>query len=81
MSDRDFSGRAAWVTGGASGVGRACAVALAKAGADIAIGSLLAGHDKHVVPQQFVYLPSDSRIELETFGTRVHAAPLDVTSD
>jgi len=86
MSDRDFSGRAAWVTGGASGVGRACAVALAKAGADIAIGSLLAGHEKHVVPQQFVYLPSDSelddaRIELETFGTRVHAAPLDVTSD
>ena len=45
MSDRYLSGRVAWVTGGASGVGRACATALAKAGADIAIGSLLSGGD------------------------------------
>src|SRR5690606_38994747 len=42
MSDRFLAGRAAWVTGGATGMGRATALALAKAGADVAIGSLTA---------------------------------------
>ena len=42
MSEHDLKGRAAWVTGGASGMGRAIALALAELGADIAIGSLLA---------------------------------------
>ena len=86
MSDRYLSGRVAWVTGGASGVGRACATALAKAGADIAIGSLLAGPKTNVLPRQVVYLPTSSelaeaRAQLEALGVRVHAAPLDVTSD
>lgn len=41
MSDRFLEGRAAVVTGGASGQGHAVALALAAAGADVAIGSYL----------------------------------------
>ncbi|MEX0807537.1 MAG: SDR family NAD(P)-dependent oxidoreductase [Dongiaceae bacterium] len=43
MTERFLEGRTAWVTGGASGMGRAIAFALARAGADVAIGSLLEG--------------------------------------
>ena len=41
MSERFLEGRAAIVTGGATGQGRATAMALAAAGADVAIGSYL----------------------------------------
>ena len=36
----DLTGKKALVTGGAVGIGRGCAVALAKAGADVAIADL-----------------------------------------
>jgi 3-hydroxybutyrate dehydrogenase len=86
MAQRFLAGRVAWVTGGASGMGRACAVALAEAGADIAIGSLLADAQSDVLPQQVVYLPTSSelaaaRTELESLGARVHADSLDLRSD
>ena len=42
MTTRFLEGRVAWVTGGASGMGRAMALALAEVGADVAVGSLLA---------------------------------------
>jgi len=86
MPDHYLSGRAAWVTGGASGMGRACALALARAGADVAIGSLLADHRDDVLPEQVVYLPTDSELaeardELEALGVRAYAASLDLRSD
>lgn len=40
MDDRPLFGRTALVTGGAKGIGRACCLRLAKAGADIAINYL-----------------------------------------
>src|SRR6266540_1989895 len=52
MSDRYLTGKSAWVTGGASGMGRATAIALAKAGADVAIGSLVASQRGAVLADQ-----------------------------
>jgi len=40
MSDSSLSGRTALITGGAKGIGRACCVRLARAGADVAINYL-----------------------------------------
>jgi NAD(P)-dependent dehydrogenase (short-subunit alcohol dehydrogenase family) len=84
MSDRYLAGRAAWVTGGATGMGRAIALALAGAGADVAIGSLTARGE--VVPGQNVYTPSASemtraRDEIAAHGVRSLALPLDVCGD
>jgi 3-oxoacyl-[acyl-carrier protein] reductase len=40
MQDRPFTGRTALITGGAKGIGRACCLRLAEAGADVAINYL-----------------------------------------
>lgn len=83
MNDKYLSGRVAMVTGGASGMGRAMALALAEAGADVAIGSLLAGGAS--VERELVYLPGqqeldDTAREIEAHGVRALALDLDVTS-
>ena len=83
MNDKYLSGRVAMVTGGASGMGRAMALALAEAGADVAIGSLLAGGAS--VGREVVYLPGqqeldDTAREIEAHGVRAFALDLDVTS-
>ncbi|MAI24718.1 MAG: dehydrogenase [Spirochaeta sp.] len=85
MTARFLEGRVAWVTGGASGMGRAMALALAEVGADVAVGSLLA-HDGDPVEGELVYLPGEKELmavkgELEAHGVRVLARGLDVTSD
>ncbi len=83
MSDKFLKGRAALVTGGASGMGRAMALAFADAGADVAIGSLLAGGGK--VSGELVNMPGAEELEatkaeIEARGARAIAMNLDVTS-
>ena len=56
MIERYLAGRAAMVTGGASGQGRAIALALAEHGADVAIGSYLATHGP-AAAEEDTYLP------------------------
>lgn len=86
MSDRFLDGRVAWVTGGASGMGRATALALARAGAHVAIGSLVSSQRSRVVKDQNCFTPDDAALEstkaeIESHGVTALAGPLDVCSD
>ncbi len=86
MGENYLKGRVAWVTGGASGMGRAIAIGLGEAGADVAIGSLMVSERANVVTNQKVYLVKDNeleqvRSEIEDCGVRAMAQPLDVCSD
>ena len=85
MSDRYLEGRGAVVTGGASGQGRAIALALAKHGCDVAIGSFL-DRDGRVRPGFDTYLPSENELddacaEIEACGVLSVGRDHDVRSD
>jgi NAD(P)-dependent dehydrogenase (short-subunit alcohol dehydrogenase family) len=85
MVDRYLTGRTAMVTGGASGQGRAIALALAARGADLAIGSYLASHGP--VPEgQDSYFPAEQELktacqDIERHGVRAIGLDLDVRSN
>ncbi|HEU4749884.1 MAG TPA: SDR family oxidoreductase [Acidimicrobiia bacterium] len=84
MTDRVLAGKTAMVTGGASGMGLAMSVAFAAAGADVAIGSLLAGNKK--AEGEVTHLPGQDQLDsaqalLEAQGVGSLAMNLDVTSD
>lgn len=86
MSNRYLSGRTAWVTGGASGMGRATALRLAKAGANVAIGSLVRSQRRVALKDQNVHTPPDESLDetkaaLEALNIQCLAMPLDVCSD
>ena len=85
MTERFLEGRVAWVTGGASGMGRAMALSLAEAGADIAVGSLLESAGDRVTGE-LAYLPGEKELqavqgEIEGHGVKAFCTGLDVTSD
>ena len=76
-----LSGRSAVVTGGFSSMGFAIATALAKAGANVAVGSYVAPPD--AARNDAAYYPGADEIErvraaLAAHGTKTHAAHLDV---
>lgn len=84
MTERFLEGRTAWVTGGATGIGRAIAMDLARAGADIAIGSLLEG--SALAERTYAARPSRKTLEgvaaaIRAKGVRCHADGLDVRVD
>ena len=86
MTDKHLEGRVAWVTGGASGMGRATALFLAEAGADVAIGSLLAEGGVNRPDGVDLYLPGEDELDatraaIEAAGAGAFARPLDVRSD
>jgi NAD(P)-dependent dehydrogenase (short-subunit alcohol dehydrogenase family) len=84
VAARFLSGRTAWVTGGATGMGRAIALALAEAGADVAVGSLPAGSslpEAAYAARPDLSAFSEIRQAIEGNGVRCLAAALDVRED
>lgn len=65
----DFSGKSALVTGGASGIGRATALVLAKSGANVAIADM---NDEKL---------AQVKAEIEALGVKAIAINCDVTKD
>lgn len=85
MSERFLEGRVALVTGGASGMGRAMALEFAKAGAKVAIGSLLSNRKETKADGELVNMPGREEMdrtakEIEALGAEALAVELDVTS-
>jgi 3-oxoacyl-[acyl-carrier protein] reductase len=69
MSDHSLAGRTALVTGGAKGIGRACCVRLAQAGANVAINYLTSDEQARVTADL-----------VEQAGVRAHLICADVAS-
>ena len=82
--DQTLRGRVALITGGASGIGRAVALRLAKAGADVVIASLTRER-VHLLPHELKYFPpaeelTETQAAIEaTTGVRCLALAGDVS--
>ena len=80
-----LKGRVAMVTGGASGMGRAMALAFAEHGANVAIGSLLEKSSSKKEKGELVNRPGEEEMQktkkdIEAFGVKAIAVELDVCS-
>jgi NAD(P)-dependent dehydrogenase (short-subunit alcohol dehydrogenase family) len=83
MCEQYLEGKTAMVTGGASGMGRAMALAFARHGADIIIGSLVSKHREKAVDGEVVFMPTEKQLmktkdEIEELGGSVITSDLDV---
>ncbi|MDE0048018.1 MAG: SDR family oxidoreductase [bacterium] len=79
-------GRVAWVPGGATGIGRAAALSLARRGADVAVGSLTrALMGERVGPESTLDISEETLDEarrlIEAAGVRALALPLDTGNE
>ncbi len=84
MADRFLAGKTAMVTGGASGMGLAMALAFASEGANVSIGSLLSAGS--TTEGEVVHIPGQEQMdhavaEIEGQGVDCLGLDLDVTSD
>jgi len=83
---KPFAGKAAWITGGATGMGRESALALAGMGCDVAIASLPVSEKGTLRPEQNAVTLTDAeleatRAEIAALGVRALAFGLNVTKD
>src|SRR5260370_3821870 len=83
-ADRFLKGRVAWVTGGVTGIGRACALAMADAGADVAIGSL--PKSASLGAASYSTLPAEkemnqAKTDIESRDVRCFLVPFDLRHD
>jgi NAD(P)-dependent dehydrogenase (short-subunit alcohol dehydrogenase family) len=84
VADRFLAGRTAMVTGGASGMGLAMALAFASEGANVSIGSLLSAGS--TTEGEVVHIPGQEQMdhaisEIEGNGVECLGLDLDVTSE
>ena len=83
MTKRFLQNKNAWIIGGGSGMGKSIAMELAKAGANIAIGSLITEPTNNATAGELVNLPTRQQLastaeEIRAFGGMVVATNLDI---